>query len=215
MKRKRKPSSSPPAVLKQLPVEGAVVGYARVSTDEQSLNLQTDALTAAGCDRIIDEKVSAASSKRQRLEEAIKMLRPGDTLVIWKLDRLARSIVDLHDKLTRITDAGATLRCLTQPIDTSTASGRLLFNMLGVVAEFERDIGVERIKAGIKSARDRGQRMGAQKKYLDIADDMQTDRDAGMSLGQVADKYGVSRGTVRNYTMSKIMQDAADIGKSG
>ena len=209
MKRTKKKAAPAVEPLKQLPVTGAIIGYARVSTDEQSLNLQFDALNAAGCHRIINEKVSAASSKRYELEKAMELLRPGDVLVIWKLDRLARSIVDLHKKMTQITDAGASLRCLTQPVDTTTASGRLLFNMLGVVAEFERDIGIERIRAGIKSAVARGQRMGAQKKFTDKAAGMQADRDAGLSLADVAKKYRVSRGTVRNYTMSKIMKDAS------
>lgn len=178
-----------------------MIGYARVSTAEQSLALQIDALTKAGCNRIVSEKVSAAASRRPELERAMQLLRPGDVLVVWKLDRLARSVFELHRRLAYITEQGASLRCVTQSIDTATPIGRLMINILATVAEFERDLIAERSQIGMRLAKQRGVKFGPRPKLNERQiEQMQRDRNKGLSLRRLADKYGVSMGTVQNWT---------------
>lgn len=191
-----------PAPPEGLPPGGAVVGYARVSTAEQSLEMQIEALRKHGCDRILDEKVSAASSKRPKLDAALGMLRPGDTLVVWKMDRLARSLTDLLRRVAYISECGAQFVSLTEKIDTSSASGRLLFHVLGALGEFERDLIRERTMAGMRAAKERGVKFGAEPKLSPkerMA--MQRDRRSGMSLRDLASRYRVSIGTVQNWTV--------------
>lgn len=196
MRRTRQPETAP-----ALPTGGAVIGYARVSTAEQSLALQIDALTKAGCDRIVSEKVSAAASRRPELERAMQLLRPGDVLVVWKLDRLARSVFELHRRLAYIAEQGASLRCVTQMIDTATPIGRLMINILATVAEFERDLIAERSQTGMRLAKQRGVRFGPRPKLTEKQIEMmQRDRNKGLSLRRLAEKYGVSMGTVQNWT---------------
>lgn len=188
--------------LPQLPDSGAVIGYARVSTAEQSLEMQVAALQKHGCNRILVEKVSAVSSKRAKLESALDMLRPGDTFVVWKMDRLARSLTDLLRRVSYINDCGAQFVSLTERIDTSSASGRLLFHVLGALGEFERDLIRERTMAGMKAAKERGVKFGREPK-LSVQERrrMQSDRRAGMSLRDLAAKYDVAMGTVQNWTV--------------
>ena len=154
---------------KQKPESGPMlVGYARVSTADQSLDLQIKALREAGVhdDHIWKEPAtSGAKKKRPQLDMAIKDLRPGDTLVVWRLDRLSRSIRDLHERLGQIEEQGANLRSLTEHFDFTTAVGKLMLNMLAVMAEFERQLTIERTKAGMAVLRDRGQRLGAVVKF--------------------------------------------------
>lgn len=184
-----------------LPDSGAVIGYARVSTVEQNLAMQVEALERAGCHRVITEKVSAVSSKRVELEKALRHLRPGDTFVVWKLDRLSRSLLDLKRRVEYIEQCGATLRCIKQEINTGTPAGRLLLNILGTVAEFERDLIAERTAAGMKAARERGVKFGPEPKLSPSERKaMQRDRNGGASIRQLADKYDVAIGTVRNWT---------------
>lgn len=142
--------------------KGELIGYARVSTADQSLELQTDALRKAGCFHIHEEPaVSGAKKVRPVLDMAIKDLRPGDTLVVWRLDRLSRSIRDLYDRLAQIEAAGAGFRSLTEAFDFTTATGRLILGMLAIMAEFERQLTIERTKAGMAVLRERGHKMGA------------------------------------------------------
>ncbi len=198
-KRKITKSLAAPA---SLPDQGAVVGYARVSTAEQSLSLQIDALQKYGCDRIEVEKVSAASSKRRQLEQALGLLRSGDKFVVWKMDRLARSLSDLLARVKHIEGLGAQFVSLTENIDTGTASGRLLFHVLGALGEFERDLIRERTRAGLAVAKANGQRLGAMPKFKpDEIRKMQSDRDAGMSVRELAEMYGCSQGTVQKWTV--------------
>ena len=136
------------------------IGYARVSTEEQNLALQTTALKAAGCSHIYEEKVSGAARKRPQLELALKELREGDTLVVWRLDRVARTVRQLLFRLDQIVESGAKLKSLTEEIDISNAIGRLMVNMLGSFAEFERALAIERTIAGIKAAQERGVKFG-------------------------------------------------------
>lgn len=136
---------------------GFLVGYARVSTEDQSLALQLDALRKAGVkeDNIHVEKVSGASAKRESLEFALKDLRAGDTLVVWRLDRLARSMRQLYETLDRVYAKGASFRSLSESFDFGTAGGKLILGVLGLVAEFERQIISQRTAAGIAAVRAR------------------------------------------------------------
>lgn len=137
-----------------------LIGYARVSTDEQNPALQFDALTRAGCQRIFTESASGAAVYRPALEEALNALQPGDTLVTWKLDRLGRSLSHLIAIVTLLECRGIAFRSLSESIDTDTASGRLLFHVMGALAEFERALISERTKAGMAAARARGRNIG-------------------------------------------------------
>lgn len=137
--------------------QGFLVGYARVSTEDQSLDLQTDALLAAGVlpDNLHVEKISGASPKRPALDLAIKDLRPGDTLVVWRLDRLARSMRQLYARLDQIYAKEAYFRSITESFDFGTISGKLVLGVLGLVAEFERQLIAQRTKAGIAALKRR------------------------------------------------------------
>ena len=139
------------------------IGYARVSTDEQNLDLQIEALTEAGCDRIITDQAQSgakAAETRAGFSEALELLGPADLLVVWKLDRVGRSIADLIHLLKLFGDRGIEFRSLTDGIDTTTAGGRLVFHIMGALAEFERDLIQERTKAGLRAAKKRGKRLG-------------------------------------------------------
>jgi DNA invertase Pin-like site-specific DNA recombinase len=144
-----------------------LVGYARVSTDEQNPNLQIDALSAMGARRIFEETASGASRDRPQLKAALDFLRPGDTLVVWKLDRLARSLVQLIDTIDELHKRQCGFRSLTESIDTTTAGGRLIFHIFGALAEFERSIIRERTVAGLAAARSRGRYGGRPKVMTD------------------------------------------------
>jgi DNA invertase Pin-like site-specific DNA recombinase len=137
------------------------IGYARVSTEEQKTHAQTDALKAAGCDVVYEEKRSGGSMSRPILIGILKALRPGDEVVVYKLDRVARSLLDLLTIKDRITDAGATFRSLSETMDTSSPTGRMIFQLLGAFAEFERELIRERTKIGLRAAMDRGSKPGA------------------------------------------------------
>jgi DNA invertase Pin-like site-specific DNA recombinase len=142
-----------------------LIGYARVSTEDQSLALQTDALEKAGCLNIYPEKISGAKKVRPQLDLAIKDLRPGDTLVVWRLDRLSRSMRDLYGRLEEIHEAGASFKSLTEHFDFNTATGKLILGMLAVMAEFERQLTIERTKAGMAVLRGNGFTLGAPVKF--------------------------------------------------
>ncbi len=180
----------------------ASIGYARVSTAEQSLELQTKALERYGCEYILTEKISAVSSKRVKLEQALINLRDGDKFVVWKLDRLARSLPDLLRRVEQIENAGATLVSLTETIDTSTAIGKMLLAVIGAIAQFERDLIAERTSAGMRAAREAGKRMGAPPALTPAKiKQAQKLRKQGKTLRYIAGKVGCSASTVRNYTV--------------
>jgi DNA invertase Pin-like site-specific DNA recombinase len=143
-----------------------LIGYARVSTSDQDLTLQTDALTAAGCDRICTDKISGAKTERPGLSEAMNLARNGDTLVIWKLDRLGRSMKGLVELAAELSARGVELRSLTDGIDTATPTGRLLFHILASIAEMERELIRERTMAGLLAARGKGGRGKGRKSVL-------------------------------------------------
>jgi DNA invertase Pin-like site-specific DNA recombinase len=143
-----------------------LIGYARVSTTEQDLALQTDALKKAGCDNIFDDTASGASTQRPGLTEALSYVRKGDTLVVWRLDRLGRSLRHLIDVIADLEKRGIGFRSLQESIDTTTSGGRLIFQIFGALAEFERNLIRERTQAGLTAARVRG-RLGGRPKALD------------------------------------------------
>lgn len=141
--------------------EMKLVGYARVSTVEQNLDLQITALISAGCTEILtDQGLSGVDFQRSGLRKALRHLKSGDMLVVWRLDRLGRSLVDLIQTVNRLSKRGCEFRSLTESIDTSSSGGRLVFHMMGAMAEFERAIISERTKAGMEAARARGSRIG-------------------------------------------------------
>jgi DNA invertase Pin-like site-specific DNA recombinase len=184
----------------------AVVGYARVSSTGQSLEIQLDALHSyGGVGMIFSEKQSATSTnQRHELKRCLDYLRSGDTLVITKLDRLARSTFDLTNIAKQLEDDDVNLVVIEQQIDTSTTTGRLLFNMLGVIAQFETEIRKERQLSGIAKAKEKGVKFGAKRKLNDTQiNQMVLDRQEGMLIRDVADKYDISNDSVyrlmRNY----------------
>jgi len=144
-----------------------LVGYARVSTADQNPQLQFDALAQAGVDRIYHEKASAAAKKRRAFNRLMKELRPGDVVTVWKLDRLGRTLRQVLDTIERINSAGAHLRILTQQLDTSTAMGKCMLAMVAAFAELERDLAIERTRAGLASAASQGRRGGARQQYAE------------------------------------------------
>lgn len=145
---------------REMPLPGHAIGYARVSTADQDVSLQLDALKAAGCHRIFEDVAGGAKADRPGLAEAMSYLRAGDTFTVWKLDRLGRSLSHLVQTMVAIHEAGAQFRSLSEGIDTSTPGGRLLFNLFGTLAEFERELIHERTNAGLASARARGRKGG-------------------------------------------------------
>ena len=137
------------------------IGYARVSTSDQNLDLQRDALKASGCERIFsDEGLSGTATRRPGLDATLAALSSGDTRVVWKIDRLGRSLAHLVQLIADLGTRGIAFRSLSDPIDTGSAGGRLVLHMMGALAEFERALIVERTQAGMDSARRRGQKLG-------------------------------------------------------
>lgn len=176
---------------------GRVVGYARVSTDDQVTRLQRDALKRAGASIIFEEKASAAS-RRPQLERALAYVTAGDVLVVWKLDRLARSLRDLLNMLERLHAARVGLRSLTEPIDTSTPAGVLMIQVLGAVAQFERSLIRERTIAGQVAAINRGARVGRPKKLTDAQEwEVCEALLEGATQRAVAERFGVSQDVVK------------------
>ncbi len=145
-----------------------LVGYARVSTQDQNLELQNDALSKAGCARIFTEVIGGSRTERTGLQEALNILRSGDTLVVWRLDRLGRSLKHLIDIVNQLREKEIGFRSLQESIDTTTSGGKLIFHMFGALAEFERDVIRERTQAGLRAARARG-RQGGRPRVLDGA----------------------------------------------
>lgn len=192
---------------KAAPTVGLRIGYARKSKDEQDLALQVDALERAGCDRVYVEQVSRAGPRREKkgaveLEHALLALRPGDTLVVWRLDRLAGSVSELIRIVTTLLrDRGINFRSLTENIDTSTAAGNMFFQIAAVFAEYERNLLIERTRAGLAAARARG-RLGGRPKVLS-AKQVQVARalarENTVSMGDIAAQLGIGRTTLYKY----------------
>lgn len=181
--------------------KGELIGYARVSTADQVMDLQISALKKAGCFHIHEEPATSGAKKvRPVLDMAIKDLRPGDTLVVWRLDRLSRSIKDLYERLAQIEAAGAGFRSLTEAFDFTTATGRLILGMLAIMAEFERQLTIERTKAGMAVLRDRVHMLGAPKKL----DAKLRARGAKMLKEKVRKKIGGKTVWRNRYTKAAI-----------
>lgn len=140
------------------------VGYVRISTTRQTEDLQRDALAAASCERVFEDVASGAKDDRAGLAEALEFMRPGDVLVVWRFDRLARSLRNLIDLVNQLRDGGVELISLREGVDTTTPAGRFAFHLFGAVAEFERDLIRERVQAGLAAARARGRVGGRPKK---------------------------------------------------
>ncbi|MHA6770344.1 recombinase family protein [Sphingobium ummariense] len=190
-----------------------LVGYARVSTQDQNPNLQSDALKAAGCEKIFVEKASGAQRERPELTAALSYMREGDSLVVWKLDRLARSLPQLIETVARLEAQGIGFRSLTEAIDTTTAGGKLVFHIFGALAEFERSVIRERTRAGLKAARDRG-RTGGRPPALSSADLAAAKamlRDPTITVDEVAKRLKVSPATLYRH----LPGGRSSIDKSG
>ena len=137
-----------------------LIGYARVSTEDQSLALQIDALEEAGCERVFQDQISGIVNTRPNLNQALNFARAGDALVVWRLDRLSRSLQDLIETVTLLESRGVQLKSLHESIDTASSSGKLIFHLFGALAEFERNLIKERTLAGLQAARARGRKGG-------------------------------------------------------
>lgn len=173
------------------------IGYARVSTMEQNPDLQIDELRAAGCDEIYIDRMSGAKVDRPELNNCLRHLREGDTLVIWRLDRLARSLRHLIEIVEDLDRRAVGLRSLRDPIDTTSAAGKLVFQVFGAMAEFERNLIRERVKAGLDAAKKRGRR-GGRPRSLSQADVRKAQLliNGGETATDVAKTFGVGRATL-------------------
>ncbi|APX91767.1 DNA invertase [Halomonas sp. 1513] len=175
-----------------------IIGYARVSTQDQSPQLQCDALEAADCEQIFEERVTGTKRERPELQACLRTLRDGDTLVVWKLDRLARSLKDLVELIHELNERGVGFRSLTEAIDTTSADGKLVFHIFGALAEFEHSLIRERTLAGLASARARG-RKGGRRPVMSVADVRKSAAmlaDPEITKTEVAKHFGVSRVTL-------------------
>ncbi len=177
------------------------IGYARVSTLEQNTDLQKKALKKAGCEKVLVDKVSGTIAKRPGLEKAKELLRKGDTLVVWRLDRLGRSLRDLIEWVRYFDEHGVGLESLQESINTSTPTGKLTFHLFGALAEFERNLIQERTQAGLSAARERGRR-GGRRKALDaekqsVAVNLYNEKK--MTVGKICELMGISKPTLYSY----------------
>jgi DNA invertase Pin-like site-specific DNA recombinase len=178
-----------------------LIGYARISTADQTLALQQDALTKAGCERIFTDTASGAKAERLGLEEALSHLRQGDTLVVWRLDRLGRSLKHLIETITNLNNRQVGFKSITEAIDTTTSGGKLIFHIFGALAEFERDIIRERTQAGLTAARARGRKGGRPRALTPKrADQLRTlYNDKNRSIREICSTLNISRATLYRY----------------
>jgi DNA invertase Pin-like site-specific DNA recombinase len=181
--------------------ENMKIGYARISTADQSLDLQTDALKAAGCERIFQDVASGAKDERRGLTDAIEFARAGDVLTVWKLDRLGRSLKHLIETVNLLHERGIGFTSLQENIDTTTSGGKLIFYVFGGLAEFERDLIRERTHAGLKAARARGRTGGRKQKLtpkqIEMAKAMVSD--PNISINSICETLKISKPTLYRY----------------
>lgn len=176
------------------------IGYARVSTTDQTLEPQKDALSESGCEKLFTDVASGARSQRPGLEDAIAFCRHGDSLVVWKLDRMGRSMSHLIEMIHKLERRGVGFQSMTENIDTTTAGGRLIFHLFGALAEFERDLIRERVNAGLKSARARGRKGGrppVSEETIRMAKTLMADKN--LSVKQICDRLGIAKSTLYKY----------------
>ncbi len=182
-----------------------LIGYARVSTADQTLDLQRDALKGAGCVKTFTDTASGAKAERKGLQEAIEYVREGDVLVVWRLDRLGRSLKDLIEIISRLDAQKIGFKSVTENIDTTTSGGKLIFHIFGALAEFERNLIRERTNAGLQAARSRGMKGGRPKsltdKKIEIARQLYADKNN--SVEEICKTLGVSRMTLWRYVKGK------------
>ena len=178
-----------------------LVGYARVSTGEQNLDLQRDALTKAGCEQMFTDEMSGAKAERPGLTQALAFIRPGDTLVVWRLDRLGRSLTDLIARMAELRQRAIGFKSLHESIDTSSPAGKLQFHIFSALAEFERDLIRERTMAGLRAARARGRKGGRKpqmtKEKIKAAASLMKDKNN--TVKDICHTLGVSRATLYRY----------------
>src|SRR5437016_5347903 len=185
-----------------------LIGYARVSTHEQNMHLQKDALKKIGCAKIFTDTISGATIERKGLQEATTYVREGDTLVVWRLDRLGRSLPHLIETITKLNNRKIGFKSITENIDTTTSGGKLVFHIFGALAEFERDIISERTNAGLSAARARGRLGGRPKaKMLDtpkkVALAQSLYENSNNTIDEICKTLNVSRATLYRYIKTK------------
>src|SRR2546426_990759 len=190
------------------------VGYARVSTQEQTLNLQKDALEKIGCSKIFTDTASGATTQRLGLDEALAYVREGDTLVVWRLDRLGRSLKHLIETITHLNNRKVGFKSITENIDTTTSGGKLIFHIFGALAEFERDIIRERTNAGLQAARARGRLGGRPKaktlntpKKVAMAQSLYEDKNN--TIDEICKTLNISRSTLYRYIQTPAKSSEA------
>ncbi|WP_286828789.1 MULTISPECIES: recombinase family protein [Kordiimonas] len=179
------------------------IGYVRVSTHEQNLDLQLDALEAYGCDQVFEEKGSGAKRDRRQLENMLSQLRPKDQVIVWRLDRLARSLKHLLEIIDVIQDRGAEFVSITEKLDTSSPGGRLIFHVFASIAEFERELMIERTRAGLAAARARG-RLGGRPRKWDDKDILMMKLlmlEPNRNVKAICDRFEISRASL--YRLAK------------
>src|SRR6266487_4423046 len=180
------------------------IGYARVSTFDQHLDLQKDALTRAGCEKIFTDTMSGAKAERPGLVQALTFMRAGDVLVVWKLDRLGRSLKNLIDVVTELDTLGIGFRSVTESIDTMTSGGKLIIHIFGALAEFERNLIRERTQAGLNAARARGRRGGHPRVAVfqdekKVAQAFSLYNDKNNRIVDICSTFKISRATLYRY----------------
>ena len=192
------------------------IGYARVSTDDQNLLLQEDALKEAGCEKIFYDKVSGAKLEQPGLQEALSFLRNGeDVLVVWRLDRLGRSLKDLIELVNQLEERKIGFKSLQDPVDTTSPGGMLVFHIFGALAEFERNLIRERTKAGLAAARARGKKGGRRRalnaeqtqRLYELYDDINADGNRKYTIKEICEMMGISRSTLYSYLAERNESD--------
>lgn len=187
------------------------IGYARISTTEQNLSLQIDALEKADCGKLFHDQISGAKTQRSGLDEALAYLREGDVLVVWRLDRLGRSLKHLIELVNALEERGIGFQSLQESIDTMTSGGKLIFHIFGALAEFERNLIQERTHAGLEAARVRG-RTGGRPKALDVKKMALLYRlydEKKHSIQEICDLVGVSKSTLYTYLHERDTENMA------
>src|SRR6266566_6254038 len=182
-----------------------LIGYARVSTQDQTLHLQMDALEKIGCDKIYADTISGSATERKGLDEALAYVRAGDTLVVWKLDRLGRSLKHLIETISNLNNRNIGFQSITENIDSTTSDGKLIFHIFGALAEFERDIIRERTNAGLQAARARGRLGGRPKALTDKKQSMAQAlyNDKSNSIADICKTLNISRATLYRYIQAQ------------
>lgn len=180
-----------------------LIGYARVSTDDQNLDLQRDALKNVGCQKFFEDQMTGSKIQRPGLDAALEFAREGDTFVVWRLDRLSRSLKDLIEMVALLDSKKIGLRSLHESIDTSSSSGKLIFHIFGALAEFERNLIRERTHAGLQAARARGRKGGRPKKLSPEKENLalQLYNEKSRSIKQICELVGISKPTLYKYLL--------------